>query len=320
MTDEILKNRIRRCWGILIKVLNKKGYNRKILAKEYNCTTRTISDDLALLREIGFPIKYGKSGYSISVSDLKIPPLTLNEEQILSVFVATQLMVLTPLEKRADEALQQMLLELSEETRAFLRNLTDRILIAPGGEWGDTETLLNVYRAVSKCKCIRITYWAQSTQTEEFHKVNPYGIYIRDRARSYLVGYSYPPYDGIRRFKLCRIKKLAFRNLEFEYPKKFSMKKEMEKGFWGGDNEYEVQIRYIPKVARLVMEREPPEVVTAEPDGSVLVTKTVRNLEESFYDVLRYGSEATVLKPEELIEMVRAEVKRMGGNYGMVMS
>lgn len=318
MADEKLKKRILRCIGILSSVWSKHGVNRNTLAQEYGCSIRTIAADIALLKNIGFPIHYTKSGYTISVKDLKIPPLPLNEEQLLALFIASQLLVLTPLEQKADTAVQQMLSVLSEEVVTFLRDLTNRVYIAPGGDLGDPKILFNVYRAVSECRPIRIRYDAFSTHQEEIHDVDPYGIYIKDRARSYMVGKSYGQYQKILRFKLCRIQELTFRlgkSIRFNYPPDFSIRKEMAKGFWDGDQEYEVVIRFRPEVAQLVREREPAERIEIQPGGCVLVRKTVRNLEEVFYDILRYGKRAEVLKPEELREKVKEEIQEWGKVY-----
>lgn len=309
MADEKLKKRIQRCLGILTTILSQKGINRNTLAQEYGCSIRTISEDIALLRDIGFAIRYENSEYTLSMADLKIPPLPLNEEQILALFIASQLLVLTPLEQKAEEAVQNVLSVLSDEAITFLRNLTDRVYIAPGGDPGDTKILFDVYRAVSECQAIQIHYQALSTQQEEVWNVEPYGIYLKDRARSYMVGYTYETPKIYRRFKLCRITQLKFRGIKFMYPSDFLIRQEMAKGFWDADQEYEVLIRFRPEIAQLVREREPAERIEALPGGFVQVRKTVRNLDEAFYEVLRYGKRAEVLKPEELREMVKKEIR-----------
>ncbi len=314
MADEKLKKRIQRCLGILTTVLSKPGINRPVLAQEYGCAVRTIADDIALLKTIGFAIHYDKQKreYTLSVKDLNIPPLPLNKEQMLALFIASQLMVLTPLEQKANEAVQNMLSVLSEDAITFLRNLTDRVYIAPGGGIGDTKILFDVYRAVSECRPIRIRYQAFYTHQEEVHDVDPYGIYIEDRSQSYLVGKSYGQYQKILRFKLCRIQELTFRmgeSVRFAYPSDFSIREEMAHGLWGGDQEYEVVIRFYPEAAQLVREREPKERIEALSGGCLLVRRTVRNLDEVFYKVLRRykAKEYDVLEPPELLEILREE-------------
>ncbi len=315
MSHEKLKSRIQRCIGILTTIWSRKGVNRNVLAKRYRCSTRMISEDLALLREAGFPITYEKGGYTLSLAELQIPPLPLSHEQILALFIGSQLMVLSPLEGYAHEAIHALLSVFPEETRTYLCNLTDRICIAPGAGVGDAEITFNLYRAVSECRSVRIKYQALSTRQEEIHDVDPYGIYIKDRASSYMVGYSYGTYQAIRRFKICRIQELEFRGLCFTYPKDFSIRKEMAHGFWSGDREYRVLIRFAPSIVQLVKEREPAERIEVQPDGSAYVRKTVRNLKEVLWDILRYEANAEVLEPEELREMIKESLSKMRRVY-----
>ena len=312
MADEKLKKRIARCLGILTKILSQKGLNRRILAEEYGCAVRTIADDIALLREIGFKIRYEQHEYRLSTA---IPPLPLQENQILALFIASQLMVLTPLEQKANEAIQQMLSTLSEDAIGFLRELSNRVYIAPGGDLGDTQILFQVYRAVSECRAIRICYEALSSGEEEMHDVDPYGIYLKDRNRSYLRGFSYGAYQQLRSFKLCRIKELTFRGWQFSYPADYSIRKDMENGFWDGEEEHELLIRFHRSVAQLVREREPAQLIEDLPGGFLQVRKRVRNLDEAFYDLLRYGKSATVIEPEELRERLRHELGAWRKNY-----
>ncbi len=67
MADKKLKKRIQRCLGIFTTILSKKRINRKVLAKEYGCAVRTIADDIALLRDIGFAIRYEHGQYTLSL-------------------------------------------------------------------------------------------------------------------------------------------------------------------------------------------------------------------------------------------------------------
>jgi len=315
MADEKLKKRIQRCLGILTKILSQKGLNRKILAGEYGCAVRTIAEDIALLKDIGFAIRYEGGEYTLSTADLKIPPLPLNENQILALFIASQLMVLTPLEQKADEAVQNMLSVLSEQAITFLRNLTDRVYIAPGGELGDTTLLFDVYRAVSECQSLEIYYQALSTQQETAHVIDPLGIYIKDRTRSYLVGCTYENPRRYRRFKLCRITALKFRGVQFSYPTNYSIRCDMEQGFWDGEQQYDVEIRFHPGVAQLVREREPSDRIETLPGGYVVLRRVVRNLDEIFYEILRYGAAAEVVRPAELRERLRQEFEKAWNIY-----
>ncbi len=314
MADEKLKKRIVRCIGILSSIWSKQGINRNVLADEYGCSIRTIADDIALLKEIGFPIRYTGKGYAINIKNLNLPSLPLSREQLLSLFIASQLLVLTPLEANANAAVKQMLAVLSDEAVTFLRDLSKRVCIAPGGDLGDSKILFDVYKAVAECRSIHIIYQAFSTQQIEEHDVDPYGLYIKDRARSYMRGFSYGHYQQLRTFKLCRIQQLTFRGMQFTYPADYGLHEEM-KTLWDGGQDHDTLIRFQPEVAQLVRERESAEQIQTLPGGWVQVRKTVRNLNGVFYDVLRYGRQAEVLEPPELRERLKLELEAWVKNY-----
>ncbi len=268
MADEKLKKRIERCLGILTKILSQKGLNRKILAQEYGCAVRTIAADIALLRDIGFKIRYEQSEYTLSTADLNIPPLPLQENQILALFIASQLMVLTPLEQKANEALQQMQAVLSEEAITFLRNLSDRVYIAPGGDLGDTRILFEVYRAVSECQSLEIRYQALSTQQEETHLLDPLGIYIKDRARSYLAGHTYETPRLYRRFKLCRIIELKFRGIHSSaIPRTIPSERICNRAFGTANESMKSWSAFIPTSPNWSENANPPKILKTCPAG-----------------------------------------------------
>ena len=307
--------RLQRCLAILQTVASEKGVNRKTLAQRYRCSVRTIANDVALLKQAGFELRYTPNGYTLAAVNLQIPPLPLNQAQILALFIGARLLTLTPLERNATQAVHQVLKSLSAGDREFLRNLTDRIYIAPGGEIGEAKILLQVYQAVAECQSIRIHYQSFSHHQEVVRDVNPYGIYLKDRTTSYLIGRYFCGDSGIRRFKLCRIRKVIFLGWGFQYPPNFSLRREMAKGFWSGDASQEVVLRFTPAVAQLVREREPPEHLEPQPDGSLLLRKTVRHAKEVLWEILSYEANVEVVTPPELREMVKASIEQMRQVY-----
>lgn len=89
----------------------------------------------------------------------------------------------------------------------------------------------------------------------------------------------------------------------------------MKMGFWSGDDEYLVLLRFVPAVAQLVREHELAKRITEKPDGTLLVRKTVRNLKELLWEILSYEANVEVLEPEELREMVKESIEKMRQVY-----
>ncbi len=315
MIEKQIKHRFQRCLEILNAIMFEEGINRNVLKERYGFSKRTIAKDLKLLREIGFNIVYEKGEYTLLPSELHVPAVPFKKEHILSLFIGSQFLVLTPLERQADNAVKTVLAGMSEQDQGFLRNLTNRICIAPVGEFCDPDILLAVYLAVSESQSIKIVYYSFSQNCEFDCHVHPYGIYIKDRSDAYLIGYVFEKPSELGRFKLCRIRKLIFRGIRFPYPPHFSIRKEIAKGFWSGDDEYQVLLRFVPAIAQLVHEHEPAERIMEQPDGSLLVRRTIRNLKEVLWEILSYEANVEVLEPEELRNMVKDHIEQMRQVY-----
>lgn len=147
MIEKQIKHRFQRCLEILNAVMFEKGVNRNTLTERYGCSKRTIAKDLALLRDIGFNIVYEHGEYTLLTSKIQVPAVPLGKEHILSLFIDSQFLVLTPLERQADNAVKSILSGMSAQEQNFLRNLTNRICLDPVGEFCDPDILLEVCTA-----------------------------------------------------------------------------------------------------------------------------------------------------------------------------
>ena len=92
----------------------------------------------------------------------------------------------------------------------------------------------------------------------------------------------------------------------------------MEFGIWnnpGKTEEYE--ILFAKETSRYVLEREwhKDQVIIQQEDGSVLL-KFKSNQSQMIYTwLLSFGNTATVIKPEELREKIRAECEKIVEKY-----
>jgi predicted DNA-binding transcriptional regulator YafY len=74
----------------------------------------------------------------------------------------------------------------------------------------------------------------------------------------------------------------------------------------------EVRVRYGPRIAGWIREREPEAESLS--DGGVIVSHTVADPRWIVAHVLQYGPDAEVLEPPEVREMVAASAERMLAN------
>jgi predicted DNA-binding transcriptional regulator YafY len=70
----------------------------------------------------------------------------------------------------------------------------------------------------------------------------------------------------------------------------------------------EMKVRYSPKIARWIAEREELE---PDKDGSLTVTRPLSDHGWAIRHVLQYGAEAEVIEPEAVRAEIRSALRRM---------
>ncbi len=116
--------------------------------------------------------------------------------------------------------------------------------------------------------------------------------------------------EGVRIFRMDRILEARPLGRTFQLPADFDAGAYIQGGrvFLGGE-ETAVRVRYAPKIARWIAERETGEW---DPEGGFTVTHQVVDPHWLVRHVLQYGPDAEVLEPEEARGWVGGVVKPMG--------
>jgi predicted DNA-binding transcriptional regulator YafY len=90
----------------------------------------------------------------------------------------------------------------------------------------------------------------------------------------------------------------------------------MARSFQPPEPIYEIEVRFDPQVAPFVKEEHADwQHLTENPDGSVTVTLMSSELDWPASFVLRYGEAATVIRPPELVEKVKATAQAIVARY-----
>ncbi len=154
--------------------------------------------------------------------------------------------------------------------------------------------------AVERRRC-RILYLKPGDAEPEPRLIAPYALVFAG-GRWYAVGHSAEA-DAVRAFRLDRVLEVETTEDTFEVPEGFDPDDYVDGGavFRAGD-EVEAIVRYSPRIARWIAEREEVE---ERPDGSVVVRRRVADPRWIVRHVFAYGPEAELLEPEELRELVR---------------
>jgi proteasome accessory factor C len=116
--------------------------------------------------------------------------------------------------------------------------------------------------------------------------------------------------EALRVFRVDRIASVTCGPERFASRGPFALESVLREGkvlVGGGDAV--MRVRYSPRVARWIAERE---TVTSEADGAVVAAYPLLDLEWGVRQALRYGPDAEVLAPEELREAVVARLREIG--------
>ena len=76
-------------------------------------------------------------------------------------------------------------------------------------------------------------------------------------------------------------------------------------------------LRFSPKISPLIAEQEWYEAqeVSVDKDGSLRLSFPVSGFVEVIREILKYGGDVEVIKPVELRDAIKEEIRRMGKLY-----
>ena len=178
------------------------------------------------------------------------------------------------------------------------------------GAPGIRESLL---RAVQEQTVLRLRY-LKPQGTEPLNRpVHPYAL-VYGEGHWYLLAWCTVS-EGVRIFRVDRILEIRPGEGTFQAPADFDPEAYVEGGkVYRGTEEVEIRVRYSPRIARWIAEREEGEW---DADGALVVTHRAADPHWAVRHVLQYGPDAVVLEPEEVRRLVRGvvgEAKQAKGN------
>ena len=320
------RNRVARLTRI-IQVLraNPNGISPREIATRVGMSVRTVYRDLdAIDREVGVGV-WSENGLWGVVGEEFLPPLKLTLSEAMAVFLSARLMVRYA--DKYDPDLAAAFEKLAVGLPEALKEHVDRTLGILSRRPRDEQFSRHVHRltrAWAERRVVELDYdpprHSRYGPGAERRRavVRPYLIEPSLQTHAlYLVGHD-ETRDGIRTFKIERIRDVALTARTFEPP---------EGGIEGSlgpdwdiiadQPEVEVVLRFAPTIAGRVEEAtwHPSQRIEREPDGSLLWRATVSGTIEIRLWILQWGDEVEVLEPAELREDVAATWRRALDRY-----
>jgi predicted DNA-binding transcriptional regulator YafY len=314
--------RLMRVAGLLAG--NPDGLRPKDIAERLGMSVRNVYRDLrALESEVQLPV-FAEGGRWGILGDAFLPPLKLTLQEAMAVFLGARLMV-----RYADKydpdlasAFEKLAAALPEALREHVARSLDVLQDAPRDpEFNEHVRLLT--RAWADRRVVEIVYEGAAYEGKPGERsrrvVRPFLIEPSLQTHAlYLIGWD-EDRDGMRTFKIERIREVRVTPRGFEAPEGASLEQDLRRG-WdiiADQPATEIVIRFSPAVADRVLETTWHSLQRTErtPDGGLIWRSTVSGVIEIRLWIVSWGDDAEVLEPAELRQQVREIHERAAARY-----
>ena len=306
---------LRRILALIPRIADGEEHSLQEIAKLMAVDEATALDDLETLAN-RFDAPGGfVAGLQIYIEDKRASvctnhfqrPMRLTPAELHSLDLGLSMLLVDgpPEEAQAIERARERIRAIASKRQGgeSLESAYAAALEAPGtGEWFPA-----IRRAVSSHAKMRIAYRRGDADTPTTRTICPYRL-LFSSGTWYLIAYCEKS-GSIRIFRLDRIDDAALLREKFSPPDEATIRRAYDgtKAF-ASDAPLELRVRYSPKIARWIEEREKG---TREADGSFVVEHALADLDWAVRHVLQYGPEAEILEPEIARTAVRERLEAM---------
>jgi proteasome accessory factor C len=173
----------------------------------------------------------------------------------------------------------------------------------------DSDVARLVSKAIVGRRMIELDYYKQNEDELTTRKVEPYAL-TNGREGWYVASFD-PERDGVRHFRLDRIKKVTVTDEKFEPRPEVDPAGEVDGWLRTGEVPASRSARVWVSPERARWAREARRVVEEWSDGSVIVELSFAGVDWLVREILREAGDAAVLEPEDAREAVREAVGRL---------
>ena len=309
-----------RLEAIRALISERKYPNSHTIARELEWSVRTVKRDLSLMQNrLNLPMEFDpqKNGWYFTEPVPFFPSIPLTEREVVGLFVFQKSIAQykgTALEPVLEGAFRKMTAGLDDAVKYSLGDLDEVVSIrplAPGD--ADLEKFQLFTRAIRERRVVRFVYRKHGEVRTAVKKVHPCRIAYVNNLWT-LFG-SYMNGAKVQKFVFFRVTGLELTDERFAETPPLDLNKELEgsMGVFKGMEKHEVVVEFDAWGADDVRGRKghASQELTDRPDGSLVVTMQLNNLEEVERWVLGFGEHATVVKPRELRERIEKTAKKI---------
>lgn len=291
------------------------------LARTLDVSVRTVQRYMTMLDEMGIPIyaergPYG--GYAL-VRGYKMPPLVFTPEEAVAIYLGTSFLEQVwgrLYQEAARGALAKLDNVLPDEQRREVA-WASQTLLAIGMHQADPNSsaphLEKLWAAVHGRRRVSLLYRGRNQPEPLPRDIDPY-VLVHGWGRQYCLGYCHLRQD-IRSFRVDRILQLDLTEQAFEIPADFDLE-----AYVAGEPYFQrrIQVRlyFASEAALQALDNQSQwDTVEKQPDGSIIVTFAIPDVEVAASIVMNYGYLAEVVEPEELRVLVRERARAIAARH-----
>lgn len=321
---------ILRHWKILRSLsVRGQGATLREMSDDTGVSQKTISRDLSMLRQLGFPLVESVGEINRKRWRLEhakgVPPVSFTLEEAAAIYLGRQF--LEPLagtffHKGSRSAFEKLRTSFGDAALRHIELLARTFYHKTHGFSDYTskaEVIDQLQMAIEDHRVTSITYHPlRSTEPITYHKLHPYGIVVHKHAL-YLLAWS-DTKRGYRTFKIHRVSGVDVQRATFSPKKSFDLEATYQNSFGifhATTNPCKVKVRFHPDVQRILEEREfhESQQLSLDDSGFTIATFHLGALEEFQSWVLSFGHMAEVLEPIALRHSIHETLKRSIANY-----
>ncbi len=326
----VAENALVRQWTVLRTLsTHGEGATVKEIAAEMGVCEKTVRRDLATFATAGFPLQesiqaHGRKAWRLDVANGR-PELTFAFDEALALFLGRRFLdplAGTFLWQAAQQAFKKIRACLGRSALAYLEKMAANLhhtAVGASDYKSKAEVVDELMRAMEDHRQTIITYQSQRATEPVEYAIDPLGI-VFHRGSLYLVAFSHD-HGEVRHFKIDRIDEIEVGKLPFQMPGDFNLEEHLRGSFgiFHGTGDVAVKIRFLPPVARYVLEGRwhASQKLTRQRDGSVLAEFQLSSTEEIKRWLLSFGRHAEALAPEELRREMAGEIGCLASYYDM---
>ena len=294
--------------------------NASTLAQDLEVSTKSIHRDLDFMRDrLHLPLEWNgsRNGYFYTEKVNAFPTLQITEGELIALVVAEKALQQyrgTSFEKPLLSAIQKMEQCLPDTISLSLSGVEQTISFRTRAEpILDLEIFDTLAKATAGRQQLELSYRKPGQQQAERRLIDPYHL-ANINGEWFLFAFDHLRRD-IRTFVPARIKAIRRTGKTFARSQRFSLEKRLRGSFGvlSGKGEFEVIIRFSPRVADFIREKKwhDSQQLRELRSGWVELRLKLSSLVEVERWVLSWAGDAVVMGPRQLAASVKSAARRI---------